>query len=110
MHIRELPNWGCRLSERDSEVLLQILTVPYLRIPLVLDFFTDEARIQALDCKELQDIVDSALFEPGLWQSALLKDLPKTIPPGGRDHMATPCGLLFNELTVSPTVCMLCFR
>lgn len=54
LHVRELPTFGRRLSERDSELLVQYLTAPYLRIPLLLDFFADEARVHALDCKELQ--------------------------------------------------------
>lgn len=67
LHVRELPTFGRRLSERDSELLVQYLTAPYLRVPLLLDFFADEARVHALDCKELQvgfghlDVLDKGL-------------------------------------------------
>ena len=35
------------LSPRDAELLLQYLSAPYVRIPLLLDFFADPLRIQA---------------------------------------------------------------
>ena len=35
----ELPDFGARMSHADTELLCQYLTVPYLRIPLLLDFF-----------------------------------------------------------------------
>ncbi len=35
----KLPRFGCRLCDSDTELLCQYLTVPYLRIPLLLDFF-----------------------------------------------------------------------
>lgn len=37
-----------RINARDVELLLQFLTAPYLRIPLVLHFFADEGRLHAL--------------------------------------------------------------
>ena len=41
LHIRNLPDFGGRLRARDCELLVQYLTVPYLRIPLVLQFFAE---------------------------------------------------------------------
>ena len=35
-----LPTFNGKLSKRESELLLSYLTVPYLRIPLVLSFFS----------------------------------------------------------------------
>jgi hypothetical protein len=37
----ELPTFGGVLSPADSERFLQFFTVPYLRIPLILDFFAN---------------------------------------------------------------------
>ena len=48
LHIRHLPDFDATLRARDSELLLQYLTVPYLRIPLVLEFFCDPVRLMAL--------------------------------------------------------------
>ena len=45
LHIQKLPDFDGRLRARDCELLLQYLTVPYLRIPLVLQFFSDPLRI-----------------------------------------------------------------
>ena len=49
--------------------MLTYLTEPYLRIPLVLGFFTDRERILFLTEKQLQDVLDAVLFEPGGWGS-----------------------------------------
>jgi hypothetical protein len=54
LHIREVPTFGGRISPRHSELLLSYLTVPYLRIPLVLQFFADPTRISALASDALQ--------------------------------------------------------
>jgi hypothetical protein len=126
LHIRHLPDFGGRLRSRDCEMMLQYLTVPYLRIPLVMRFFSQPVRINALQVDELQNVLDSCLFEPGVWQqppdasldvntegdhatNARERNVPTAVPVTGkaavtREHTATPCGLLFNELQKSPYV------
>ncbi|CAM9743421.1 unnamed protein product, partial [Sphacelaria rigidula] len=44
--LQSLPDFGDRLRAHDCELLLQYLTVPYLRIPLVIKFFSDPVRMQ----------------------------------------------------------------
>jgi hypothetical protein len=102
LHIRYLPDFGGRLKAADCELLLQMLTVPYIRIPLVVNFFSTAERITALNSEELQGALDACLFEFGEWQSSYDKDRPDIIPPPTRDHLKTPAGLLFNELANSP--------
>lgn len=102
LHIRSLPTFDNRISPRNCELLLQYLTVPYLRIPLVLQFFARHEHVTALACNTLQEVLDSCLFEPGQWQADLSKAVPTQIPPPNRSHLATSCGLLFNELVYSP--------
>ena len=58
LHIRQLPDFDRRISPRSCELLLQYLTVPYLRIPLVLQFFAQQEHITALSCPELQEVSD----------------------------------------------------
>ena len=58
LHIKHLPDFEGRMSQRDSELLLSYLTVPYLRIPLVLWFFACPERIHCLGVQQLQDVVD----------------------------------------------------
>ena len=65
LHITSLPDFDTTLRQRDSELLLSYLTVPYLRIPLVLEFFTTEDRVHALKDATLQKLLNSVLFEPG---------------------------------------------
>ena len=50
----------------------------------------------------VQAALDAALFEPGLWQAEPHKRLPRQIPGPDRAHLATPAGMLFNELVMSP--------
>lgn len=48
--MQSLPDFGDRLRARDCELMLQYLTVPYLRIPLVIKFFADPVRMQVWYC------------------------------------------------------------
>lgn len=47
-----LPDFGDKfgqvLNQRDSELLLSYLTVPYMRLPLLLSFFSTDDRIHKL--------------------------------------------------------------
>jgi hypothetical protein len=102
LYIRPLPTFDNRLSQRDVELLLSYLTVPYIRVPLVLRFFAVPERVTALGCPKLRQVLDDVLFEPGAWQSSDNNAPPATIPGTSRDHLRTPCGLLLNELVHSP--------
>ena len=103
LHLKSLPSFDGALRPREAELLFQYLTVPYLRVPLLLRFFSQPSRIHALGSPKLQAALDAALFEPGLWQSEMVKTAPQHIPAPTRAHLATPSGILFNELTRSPT-------
>ena len=50
LHIKNLPSFqdpsGDTMGQQDVELLVSYLTVPYLRLPLVLKFFCCEDRIQ----------------------------------------------------------------
>ncbi|KAF8819140.1 EF hand domain-containing protein, partial [Cardiosporidium cionae] len=98
LHIKTLPNFDGRLSQYDSELLLQYLTAPYLRIPLVMQFFATEIKFDALSSPELRNVVMACLFEASIWLHESEKLLPNMIPPPSREYLATPVGLLFNEL------------
>ena len=99
------------LSEPDVELLLQFLTAPLLRIPLAAAFFADAVRIDVLVAPDLQALLDAIFFDPGEHRGdARTKGtahgdslaLPATIPSEDRTYLATPCGLLFQELARSP--------
>ena len=62
--MRHLPDFGGTLRAADAEVLLSYLTVPYLRVPLLLHFFADTARTPCLAAAPLQDVRDAALQPP----------------------------------------------
>ena len=87
---------GGTLGARQAELLIQYLCAPYLRIPLVLGFFSDQMRVKALGIIELQDVLDSIMFEPGRWQAEYEKAMPTEIPSSDPDLAATPIGLLFK--------------
>jgi Variant SH3 domain len=94
----ELPTFGNVLTPSDSERFIQFLTVPYIRIPLILDFFAngDPTRMSALKTKSLQLIVDASLFEPGRWKPADFIDFVKEVPVTDIERLemllATPHG------------------
>jgi hypothetical protein len=109
-----LPTFGHVLTPSDSEKFIQFLTAPYIRIPLILDFFAngDPGRLTALKTKSLQMIVDAALFEPGRWKPADFSDVVNQIPIVDYDRLeallATAHGTLFNEIAKSPDVLTSC--
>ena len=110
----ELPTFGGVLTPADSERFLQFFTVPYLRIPLILDFFAngDPGRLVALKTKSLQLIVDAAMFEPGMWKPSDFFEQVTEIPIVSEDKLqtmlSTPLGTLFNEIAKSPDVLVSC--
>ncbi|KAH8046329.1 hypothetical protein JL720_16406 [Aureococcus anophagefferens] len=108
LHVKQLPSFGDALGQHDSELLLSYLTVPYIRLPLVLRFFSTEDRVHALRTAR-QGILDAVLFEPGRYLEAGLGDRAPRSAPCGDDEtllLATPYGHLLNELQRSPkTTC-----
>ena len=63
LHLWELPDFSDlvgesssvkALGQHDAELLLSYLTVPYLRVPLVVSFFASEDRIHLLQMPKLQ--------------------------------------------------------
>jgi hypothetical protein len=110
----ELPTFGNVLTPSDSERFITFLTAPYIRIPLILDFFAngDPTRLSALKSKTMQLIVDAALFEPGRWKPFDYSDYITEVPVVDIDRLetllATPHGTLFNEIAKSPDVLTTC--
>lgn len=56
--------YGQVLNQRDAELLLSYLTVPYMRLPLLITFFATDDRIHKLQSPQLRGILDSVMFEP----------------------------------------------
>ena len=55
-------------------------------------------------------MLDAALFEPGQWQPDQAKASPSHVPAADRAAMATPAGLLFQELTHAPAPLLVALR
>ena len=92
------------LGQHDSELLLSYLTVPYLRIPLVVSFFATDDRIHSLQSPTLQALLDAALFEPGHHLPLDAAGLePVDVPTSAPTLLGTPHHLLMNELVRSPS-------
>ena len=105
LHIRKLPDFDKSLSARNAELLLQYLTVPYLRIPLVLSFFSKPENTSALGNISLQEMLDAVLFEPGDFHQNTEKLCPEQIPSKTRLHMNTHLQQqLFQEHAVKARV------
>ncbi len=54
LHLKQLPSFDGALRPAESELLLQYLTVPYLRVPLLLRFFAEPSHVTALGSAKLQ--------------------------------------------------------
>jgi len=94
---------GQILSQRDSELLISFLTVPYLRLPLVLAFFASDDRVHKLQSPKLKGILDSVVFEPGHWlATADTGVLPQMVPTQHTNLLASAYGLFTNELHRAP--------
>jgi hypothetical protein len=89
--------YGQVLNQRDSELLISYLTVPYMRLPLLITFFSTEDRIHKLQSPELRNILDSVLFEPGKYLPVDMGGVePLMVPTIHKDLLASPYGLLLN--------------
>eukprot|EP00796_Vickermania_ingenoplastis_P003610 gene3610-2550_t len=123
LHASRLPTFGGSLSQEEAETLLSLLTTPYLRIPLILDFFASGDRSSHLLVKEVQDVLRAALFEPAAYapnskesealdlatasiplsrQDELFIDRPLDELPARQSYLTTKYGLLLNELAHGP--------
>jgi hypothetical protein len=108
LHIQVLPSFEDVMGQKDSELLISYLTVPYLRIPLILGFFSTQDRIHCLRNPLLQSVLDSVIFEPGRCLEMQLSGefheiCPLEVPTNKPELLATPYGLLLNELQRSPS-------
>jgi hypothetical protein len=63
-----LPLFDDYLSTEQAQYLFSYLTVPAMRIPLVLGFFATKDRVDLLQNRKLQALLSACLFEPGPWQ------------------------------------------
>ena len=60
--------------------------------------------MKSLRSKEIQEILDAAIFEPGQWQQDIIKECPDVVPSPDRDYLSTSVGLLFNEIRTAPHI------
>ena len=67
LHADDLPTFNDTLSREEAELLFSFLTVDYVRLPLLLNFFADKDRVTYLFNKQLQDLLKGILFEGGPW-------------------------------------------
>lgn len=103
LHVHTMPSFGDRLGQADSELLLSYLTVPYLRLPLCLGYFSTEVRVHALSQSQLRDVLQAVVFEPGRFlPSRLYGQVPQLVPAEDPELLGTAFGLLTNELARSP--------
>jgi len=112
LHAPSIPTFGGALSNEDAEALLSFLTVPAVRVGLVLHFFADTSRLTCLFNGDLRRLVWAAVFCPGEWPiaSRFHPSSGEALPPPAL--VAAPCaedtrlrvrlGVLAYELRASP--------
>ena len=108
IHSKDLPLFDDFCTPEMSETLISYLTAPYLRVPLVVEFFSHQDHIDLLAHEQLRDILSAVLLEPGKWVTAYDEDSAQRlhhVPPKDekeKDVVASPLGVLLNELSTSP--------
>ena len=95
-----LDSFDSNLSQEDSQTLHCALSTPFLRIPLVMDFFS-RGRAGALFSTKLAALCEAAVLEPGLWAPVGTQMEFDVVPC--YDPVRTSCGLLWNEAEQSST-------
>ena len=119
VELRQIAN---TLNPVEAEQVLSFLTVPYIRIPLVLGFFATNERTSLLFNAPLQSLLRAVLFEQGPWVPSEESEIEK-VPlrmtkqqemehlqrvaqhanvTAERECLGAPSGLLLNELYNSP--------
>ena len=97
------PRTSTHTTLPDAELLISYLTVSYIKVPLVLTFFSTEDRVHSLRCPTLQTVLDSVLFEPGVYLPRGMDDVaPTMVPAENKRLLATSQGLLLNECARAP--------
>eukprot|EP00435_Cladocopium_sp_Y103_P015826 s2515_g3.t2 len=106
LYLRSLPTFEDRLRPSDAEALLSFLTVPYIRMPLMLSFFTSADRVNCLFSDTLRSILHAVVLEPGKFlMPGRWHDCPQMVPAASAaeaELLATPFGQLLTELSCSP--------
>jgi hypothetical protein len=104
--MRSLPSFDETLRAADAEALLSFMTVPYIRMPLTMAFFTTGDRVNTLFNNTLQSILQSIVLEPGrLLEPKRWTEAPTTVPATTKEELeliATPYGQLLTELACAP--------
>ncbi|CAK9049003.1 unnamed protein product [Durusdinium trenchii] len=112
LYQRSLPNFADEKTGRpmlrpsDSEALLSYLTVPYLRQPLLLSFFTTQDRSNCLRQGTLQKILQATMLEPGrLLYPEDMQKIPEYVPAiAEEEHLvASPFSQILTELSHGPS-------
>ena len=81
-----LPSFDGALRPREAELLLQYLTVPYLRVPLLLRFFAQPSHLHALGSAKLQALSNLS-GSPSAWNSAWDSALDSALRSAARSHL-----------------------
>ncbi|CAJ1327073.1 unnamed protein product [Effrenium voratum] len=106
LHAPELPTFEETLSPDEAESLMSFLTVPYLQLPLVLDFFASQDRASYLFNPQLQRLLRAVLFEPRAFQESGVGAnlVPAQKGEGEAEKLfGTSWGLLLSDLCHAPS-------
>jgi hypothetical protein len=103
LHLLNLPSFDEVMSEEDAEKLLSYMTVPYLRLPMIISFFATKDRVPLLLNRDIQGILEGVLFEPRRWITALTRPQMKVVP-AEQIHLGASRGMLLNEIEFSPVL------
>eukprot|EP00949_MAST-11_sp_MAST-11-sp1_P002253 g2253.t1 len=106
LHETYLKSFDGNLSQEEAEQLFSYLTAPYMRIPLVLEFFAKE-RVGCLFDIRMQQLFLEVLFAPGKYgaRQQLVPSVVRKIPCSPK-VLRTPLGYFAAELERSPKIAL----
>jgi hypothetical protein len=93
------------IGQSDSELLISYLTVPYLRMPLIMQFFSSDSRLHSLSSHQVRQLLQAAILEPGRCRPLEVEGfVPQHVPAPIEQKvlLGTPFGLLLNECARAP--------
>ena len=105
LHIKTLDSaqFDKALNQQEIELVLSFLTVPYMRIPLLLNFYASEDRIHCLRSEKLRGMLEACMFEPGKHLDiGNAGTVPEVVPTNNPDLLGTPYSHLLQELAATP--------
>eukprot|EP01046_Picozoa_sp_COSAG06_P069365 COSAG06_NODE_18886_length_863_cov_1.439791_1_plen_130_part_00 len=69
LHTQRMQSFDNALNDQEAESLFSSLVCPYVRVPMLFNFF-DRDRLTCLCAHKIRALLEGGIFEPGRWGSS----------------------------------------